>query len=331
MTIAAGIRPTHLAIVGPTASGKSAIAMALAARFGDAEIVSLDSMQVYRGMDVGTAKPSLADRRRVTHHLVDIVDPDESWSVARTQREARAAIIAIEARRHRAIFVGGTGLYADAVIHGFEIPETDDALRARLTLETAGLDGLERAYARLVELDPVAAARIEAGNRRRIVRALEVIELTGRPFSDNVGRRHGPRPDVALAGIWWERQSLARRIETRIEAMFEAGLEPEVEGLMSVALSSTARQAIGYRECFDLAAGRLDRDGAKREIGRRTRAFARRQRMWFRRDSRIGWFGTASGPERLVEAVAAFWRDPCPEPRVVEAGRDVAAERLRIR
>jgi len=189
----------HLALVGPTASGKSALGLAIARAAGDVEIVSLDSMQVYRGLDIGTAKPTPAEREEITHHLVDVADPSEEWSVRRTQVLARAALADIESRGRRALLVGGTGLYVRAVVDDLEIPPTDQAVRDRLDRDVESDDGLARAYGRLTNLDPAAAARMEHGNRRRIVRALEVIELTGRQFSSfGPGIDEYPAPAISV-------------------------------------------------------------------------------------------------------------------------------------
>jgi tRNA dimethylallyltransferase len=305
---------THLALVGPTASGKSALAFALARELGDVEIVSLDSMQVYRGMDIGTAKPTLAERATVVHHLVDVVDPDDDWSVARTQAGAREALEAIEARGRRALFVGGTGLYVRSVVDELRIPGEDLVLRAELQAATQPVEGLRRAYRELEDLDPVAAARIEPLNRRRIVRALEVIRLTGRPFSSfGPGVDHFGPPAVAvrMVGVWLPREVHARRIASRVVAMRDAGLVDEVRALgeQPGGLSRSAVQAIGYREVVQYLRGEVSTlDAATDLIVRRTRAFARRQRMWFRRDPRITWLGTTGDPQRLLGVVDALWR-----------------------
>jgi tRNA dimethylallyltransferase len=300
----------HLAIVGPTASGKSAIAMSIAGARPDVEIVSLDSMQVYRGMDIGTAKPSLAERAAVPHHLVDVVDPSTEWSVRETQLAASAAIAEIEARGRRALVVGGTGLYVRAVVDGLDVPPRDPARRAALEAEVAESSGLAVAYERLRELDPLAAARIDPGNARRVVRALEVIDATGRPFSSfgpGLGDYAPPCLDVAMIGIWLPRAELARRIARRFATMRELGLEAEVRRLAG-ALSRTARQAIGYKEVLAFLHGELPRlDDAFDLAVARTRKFARRQRVWFRRDPRVHWVGTARNPEDLAGVVLALW------------------------
>jgi tRNA dimethylallyltransferase len=305
---------THLALVGPTAAGKSALAFALARELGDVEIISLDSMQVYRGMDIGTAKPTLDEREAVVHHLVDVADPDDDWSVARTQAGARAALRDIEARGRRALLVGGTGLYVRAVVDDLQIPGEDLVHRAELEAATEPVEGLQRAYRELEDLDPAAAARIEPLNRRRIVRALEVIHLTGRPFSSfgpGVDHFGPPVVSVRMIGVWLPRAIHAQRIATRIADMCDAGLLDEVRALAARpgGLSRSAAQAIGYREVLDHLNGEIPTlDAAADLIGQRTRAFARRQRMWFRRDPRVTWLGTTGDTRRLLGIVDALWR-----------------------
>jgi len=285
--------------------------MELARLAGDVELVSLDSMQVYRGLDIGTAKPTHGERAEVVHHLIDVADPSEEWSVQRTQAAARAAIARIEARGKRAVLVGGTGLYVRAVIDDLQIPPTDAAVRRAVDRDAEEAEGLERAYARLVELDPAAAARMEPGNRRRIVRALEVIELTGRPFS-SFGRGFDEYPppaiSVAMIGVAIEPAALAARIADRVGLMQERGLVEEVRGLSSGVLSRTAREAIGYREVFDHLSGEIPllADALDATV-RRTRRFARRQRAWFRRDPRVEWIAD-DHPARLAARVLHGWR-----------------------
>jgi tRNA dimethylallyltransferase len=314
----------HLAIVGPTASGKSTVALAVAGMLDDVEIVSLDSMQVYRGMDIGTAKPSAADRRAVVHHLIDVVDPSEEWSVRETQTAAGAAVADIEARGKRALLVGGTGLYVRAVVDGLTVPPRDLAVRAALERETATPAGLAAAFQRLAVADPLAASRIEPGNERRIVRALEVLETSGRPFSSfgaGLGEYGPPAFDVGLVGVGLPRAELARRISVRFAEMRAAGLEAEVRALAprhgdspedssqrSGGMSRTAAQAIGYKEILGYLNGEIPalEDAFDLAI-RRTRQFARRQRVWFRKDPRIKWIGTPGNPEPLAAVVLALW------------------------
>ncbi|HEX5587413.1 MAG TPA: tRNA (adenosine(37)-N6)-dimethylallyltransferase MiaA [Acidimicrobiia bacterium] len=302
----------HLALVGPTASGKSGLAMSVAHALGDVEIVSIDSMQVYRGLDIGTAKPSTRERAAVPHHLVDVAEPSDEWSVAQFQRAARAAIADIESRGKRALLVGGTGLYVQAVIDPLTFPPRDAAARAALEREVASSGGVERLYAELTQVDPDAAARIEPSNERRIVRALEVFRSTGRRFSSygpGVQTFGTPVVPVHLAGVWLPRALLARRIDERVAAMRDAGLVDEVRELVaSTALSRTARQAIGYQEIIAHLDGETpDLDDALARTADRTRSFARRQRMWFRRDPRITWVATHENPCLVLPALLALW------------------------
>ncbi len=305
----------HVAIVGPTASGKSHLALALARRDPRFEIVSLDSMQVYRGMDIGTAKATAAERSEVCHHLVDVVDAADDWSVARTQAGARAAVADIEARGGRALLVGGTGLYVQAVVDGFDLPGEDLEVRAALEAATSAPGGLLEAWRELQRLDPAAAARIDEHNQRRIVRALEVIRITGRPFSSfgpGVFPRSATAPaaapettsgsdgwnesgdgtavfDVRLLGVWTARGHSVRQITQRVERMRADGLADEVAELLRHPWARAARQAIGYKEIAAALETSSALDDAFALIVRRTRSFARRQRMWFRRDPRIVW------------------------------------------
>jgi tRNA dimethylallyltransferase len=296
----------HLAIVGPTASGKSALALEVARALGDVEIVSIDSMQVYRGLDIGTAKPSRIERAAVRHHLIDVADPDDEWSVAQFQHEARAAVAEIELRGHRALLTGGTGLYLQAVIDPLNFPPEDRAVRDAILART------DDTYAELTRRDPEAAAAIEPGNTRRIARALEVIEVTGRPFSSFGRGLHefgGTVFPVELVGVWLPREVLNARVLQRVHAMREAGLVEEVRVLRTRgALSRTAAQAIGYREVLaHLDGDEPSLDVALDAVVARTRRFARRQRMWFRRDPRIRWFGAAGNPCTVLPALLASW------------------------
>jgi tRNA dimethylallyltransferase len=305
----------HLAVVGPTASGKSALALAAAERLGDVEIVAVDSMQVYRGMNIGTAKPTPAEQAAVAHHLIDLADPGEYFSVARFQAEAAAVIAAIEGRGHRALLVGGTGLYFHSVVDGYALPPGDERLRAELEAEAGEEGGLARLMEELEALDPVAAARILPDNARRIVRALEVIKETGRPFSSfgpGVLRVHGDTLPVRTVGLWIPRPVGARRIDDRIGAMVEAGLVDEVARLAAGpgGLSATAREAIGYKEILAHLDGAWSLAYARRRIADRTRQLARRQRVWFRRDRRITWIGCDGNSLATLPAVLATWNRP---------------------
>ena len=297
----------RVAIVGSTASGKSGVAMAVAEQLGDVELVSIDSMQVYRGMDIGTAKPTTDEQRRVRHHLVDVVDATEVWTVADFQDRFRAATADIERRGRRALLVGGTGLYHRAAIDDLDIPGEWPDIRGRLEREVAA-HGPEAAHARLASLDPAAAERMEPTNARRIVRALEVTEGSGRPFSSfGPGLDTYPEIDVVQIGLRWDRGALAERIGRRVHLMIEAGLVEEVRDLAATGLSRTAAQALGYKELLDHLTGEISLADAVEQIIVRTRQFAVRQERWFRRDPRVAWVDVESDP--VEEAV----------PRVIEA------------
>jgi tRNA dimethylallyltransferase len=310
----------HLALIGTTATGKSACALELARMLGDVEIVSLDSMQVYREMDIGTAKPTSAERAEVTHHLIDVADPGDEWSVRETQHAARTALDAIEARGKRAVLVGGTGLYVRAVVDALDVPPNDMTRRAALEARVTDDAGLASAYAELQRLDPLAASRIEPDNRRRIVRALEVWEVTGRPFSSygpGLTTYGPPSIDVALIGLELQSGALSERIATRFAAMRAAGLVDEVRALSTRArgLSRTARQAIGYKEILAFLDGESESLAAALELAElRTRQLARRQRVWFHRDPRIQWIDAEPKFESVAAEVMARWSAPAPTP-----------------
>jgi tRNA dimethylallyltransferase len=285
-----GAQP-FLALVGPTASGKSEAAVALTQRLG-AEIVSVDSMLVYRGMDVGTAKPTSAERTRIPHHLVDVAEPEEPFSVARYQELARAVVEDVDGRGHRVLLVGGSGLYFRAIVDELEFPATDPDAREELRAEAEVL-GPDRLHRRLAEFDPAAAARIEPTNVRKTVRALEVVAVTGRPFSSYAARwERYPDEHVRAAGIDLPRDVLARRIEARVRRMVDTGLLDEVRALLDRGLFGwlTASRAIGYAEFAGHLRGEITLAEATAETVRRTRELARRQMVWFRRDPRIRWF-----------------------------------------
>ncbi|MFM8999717.1 MAG: tRNA (adenosine(37)-N6)-dimethylallyltransferase MiaA [Actinomycetota bacterium] len=290
-----------LALVGPTASGKTAVALAIAEAL-DAEIVSVDSMLLYRGLDIGTAKPTPAERARVPHHLVDIADPGEAFSVQRYQELARVALAGIAARGRRALLVGGSGLYFRAVVDDLEFPATDPDLRAALEAE-AEREGQPALYARLAATDPIAASRIEPGNVRRTVRALEVAAVTGRPFS-SFGSDWGAYPSerVRAVGVLPDRAAIDRRIEARVRSMVDAGFVDEVRGLLARGGIGriTAGQAIGYADVARHLAGETTIEDAIEATVRRTRALARRQIAWFRRDPRVEWIATPDGAEAVA-------------------------------
>ena len=275
--------------MGTTASGKSALALAVARAHRDVELVSVDSMQVYRGMDIGTAKPSSAEQAEARHHLIDVADPDEEYTVARFADDVAEARAAIARRGHRALFVGGTGLYLRAVVDRLEVPGRFPEVRERLDADpdTAAL------HRRLAELDPAAAARMEPTNRRRVVRALEVTEGSGRPFSSfGPGLTAYPPSRVRLVGIRLPRPVVDARIAARYRAQLDAGFLDEIGRLAARpgGLSRTAAQALGYKELLDHVTGAVSLDDALEAAIVRTRRFARRQDRWFRRDPRITWF-----------------------------------------
>jgi tRNA dimethylallyltransferase len=280
-----------LAIVGPTASGKTELALTVAPRLG-AEIVSVDSMLVYRGMDVGTAKPSIAERERVPHHLIDVVEPSEPFSVATYQRLACEAVSDVRARGRRPLLVGGTALYLRAVADDLAFPGTDASVRSALQDEASRV-GAGAMHERLAATDPVAASKIDPRNVRRVVRAVEVTEITGRPFSSFASAWERYEPDrLRAAGLDVPREVLARRIEARVGAMLEAGFVDEVRGLVSRGFGAflTASQAIGYAELARHLAGELTLEEAVAGTVKRTKALARRQVAFLRRDPRIRWF-----------------------------------------
>ncbi|MEV1287004.1 tRNA (adenosine(37)-N6)-dimethylallyltransferase MiaA [Micromonospora sp. NPDC049679] len=284
---------TVIAVVGPTAAGKSALSIALAHAL-DGEVVNADSMQLYQGMDIGTAKLTPDEREGVPHHLLDIWPVTEPASVAEYQRLARAAIDGIRARGRVPLLVGGSGLYVRAVLEEFEFPGTDPVLRARLEAELAAV-GPAPLHARLREADPAAAASILPGNGRRIVRALEVIELTGAPFAASLP---APRPyyDAVQIGVDLATDLLDERIATRVDRMWAAGLVAEVRELTGAGLREgrTASRALGYQQVLRCLDGSWSEEEARAETVRATRRFVRRQRSWFRRDPRIVWLDSAA-------------------------------------
>ena len=275
-----------------TASGKTRIAAALAAARPEAELVSVDSMAVYEGMDIGTTKPTVEERRRLRYHLVDLVDPAEEFTVSQFQAAARAAIAGIEGRGHRALLVGGTGLYLRAVVDQLELPGRWPELSAELEREADGPGGVQSLHGKLAALDPVGASRMTDNNRRRVVRALEVTIGSGRPFS-SFGRgldRYPPSP-LRIVGIPFDPAAVDGAIERRFDALMEAGLLDEVRRLAQRpgGMSRTARQALGYRELLAHLEDGVPLDRSVAEAVRRTKLFARRQWAWFRRDPRVRW------------------------------------------
>ncbi len=292
-----------LALVGPTAAGKSELALALARAVGSLEIVSVDSMQVYRGMDLGTAKPTAAEQAEVPHHLVDLMDPGEEMTVAHFQEEYRRVITDLVAGGRKALLVGGTGLYFQACVDDLEIPRRYPAVRAELEVET----DTEVLHRRLAELDPVAASRMQPGNRRRVLRALEVTVGSGRRFSSfGPGLDRYPAAAFPIVGLRWPRPVLDDRIAERLAHQLGSGLMEEVRALAARpdGLSRTARQALGYREVLDHLEGRCSLEEALEHAVTRTRRFARRQERWFRRDPRVEWLDVDGDPLSLLPVLA---------------------------
>ena len=290
-------------VLGPTASGKSDVAMAAARAVPGTEIVAVDAMQVYRGMDIGTAKPTAEDRAAVVHHCLDLVEPTSEMSVTEFRESSDAAVAAIDARpRARALLVAGTGLYLTAILDRLELPGTWPDVKADLEADP----DTAAHYDRLRDLDPDAAAKIEPNNRRRILRALEVTIGSGQPFSSfGPGVGAFPPTDAAQIGIRWSRAALAERIQRRVQAMMDAGLLDEVARLATSGLSSTARQALGYKELIDHLEGQVTLDEAVETIVVRTRQFAARQERWFRRDPRVRWTDIDPGAADPLEPVRA--------------------------
>lgn len=295
-----------LVIVGPTASGKTALALALAERLrGEmgVEVISADSRQIYRYMNIATAKPTPDERARVPHHLLDIVDPDESYSLAQYQADAVAAIASIWARGQLPLLVGGTGLYVRAVVDGLAIPQVapDPALRAELEAGAAA-HGSNALHTRLAALDPVAAAHIDPANTRRLVRALEVCIVSGRPFSEQQGARPTPyRP--LLLGLNMERPALYARADARVDAMLAAGLVDETRQLVERGYSwrLPSMSSLGYREIGAYLRGESSLAEAVERFKLATHAYIRRQLTWFRPDKRITWLDTSLPTGELAE------------------------------
>ena len=297
--------PLVLALVGATAVGKSAVAMEVAADL-DTEIVAVDAFTVYRGMDIGTAKPSPEDRQRVPHHLIDVLDPAQPCSVEWFQGAAREAIDGVLRRGRTPLLVGGSGLYFRAVVDPLEFPPTDAAVRSAIAERYR--DAPAQAHRDLAAIDPPAAARMDPGNVRRAVRALEVYELTGRAFSD--WRRTWDSwtsvyPGLQVVGLGVDRPQLTARLDARVDAMLQAGWVEECRRLAARELSATARQAIGYAELLDHLAGEVDLDEAVERIKVRTRRYAARQDRWFRTDPRVQWVSADQAPD-LVRSLCTF-------------------------
>jgi len=300
--------PKHslIILIGPTAVGKTELSLQLAERL-NGEIISADSRLFYRGMDIGTAKPTSDERARVPHHLIDVADPDEIWSLAVFQQRATEIIADIHARGMLPLLVGGTGQYIRAVTEGWKPPEVEPDPRLRRVLEELGEDrGVYWLHAKLQKIDPLAAGKIDPRNVRRTIRALEVIMTTGKMFSQQRGQSDSPYHLLAI-GLKRPREELYRRVDERIEAMFAAGFLEEVKGLLEVGYSPDlpTMSAIGYRECIRVVQGQLSLEQAKVEIRRATRVFVRRQANWFKDDDPdIRWFD--AGQENLATLVEEY-------------------------
>lgn len=292
-----------VAVVGPTAAGKSELAVALGAACAG-EVVNADAMALYRGMDIGTAKVPLAQRRGVPHHLIDVLDVVEPVAVAQFQGWARAAVADVWSRGHLPVLAGGSGLYVQAVVDVLDFPGTDPQVRARLEADLAAL-GAPALHARLAGLDPQAAAAILATNGRRIVRALEVVELTGRPFAARLPEPRLWTPATLLLGLEVDRDVLDERIAARVDAMWAAGFVEEVRRLDALGLrrGRTASRALGYQQVLSFLAGECSEQAAKEATVAATRRFARRQQAWFGRDRRVRWL-RHDDPHLLDDALA---------------------------
>lgn len=277
-------------ICGATATGKSDLAVDLAKEIG-AEIINADSMQIYRGMDIGTAKLSVEERQGIPHHLLDVLDVNQDATVAWYQELARKAVTEIHGAGKHAIIVGGTGLYIKSILDDLNFPDTDAQVRQRLT-EEAKLFGIVNLFERLAQLDPAAAAAIDIKNERRVIRALEVIEITGKPFTANLPREDSSRyPDAMQFGLVMDRAELGARVEARIDRMWERGFVSEVDSLISLGINqaTTARRALGYAQIIAMRAGEISEPVAIEDTKRATRQYVRRQETWFSRDARIQW------------------------------------------
>ena len=279
-----------IVICGATATGKSDIAIEIAQEIG-AEIINADSMQLYRGMDIGTAKLTVEERKGIPHHLLDVLDVSEDSTVAWYQEQARAAITEIHSRGKDAVIVGGTGLYIKAILDDLNFPDTDPEVRAKLEAELAEF-GAAALFTRLEELDPAAALAIDRANTRRVIRALEVIEITGMPFTANLPREDSSRyPDALQFGLVMDREHLRERIDQRVDRMWDAGFVDEVDRLITQGIGngSTAQRALGYAQIIAMRSGTMTEEEAKEDTKRASRQYARRQETWFSRDARIQW------------------------------------------
>ena len=294
-----------IVICGATATGKSNLAVSLAQEI-NAEIVNADSMQLYKGMNIGTAKMTLAERKGIAHHLVDLLEVSADANVAWYQTKARGAISEIHSRSKNVIIVGGTGLYIKAILDDLNFPDTDPVVRAELELEYA-TKGIAPLFQRLEGLDPAAALAIDRANSRRVIRALEVIKITGKPFTANLPRAESSRyPNAQQFGLVINRETLGEAIGERVDRMWEQGLVAEVEQLLDAGITkgTTAQRALGYAQIIAFKAGKISEAEAKEESKRATRQYARRQETWFSRDERINWISpTQNRMERVLNSL----------------------------
>lgn len=294
-------------ICGATATGKSDLAVALAQQI-KAEIINADSMQLYKGMDIGTAKLSLVERSGVAHHLIDVLDIKEEANVSWYQSIAREKIDELIGAGKKVVVVGGTGLYIKSILDDLNFPDTDPVIRQQITDEAEKV-GNEVMHQKLAKLDPAAALAIPKENIRRIIRALEVIELTGKPFTANLPRQESSKyPSAKQFGLVLDRENLDEKIDKRVEQMWAKGFAREVLQLMNqgLAQATTAKMALGYSQIMSYLNGECDEEFAKAETKRVTRAYARRQETWFSRDERINWLAPATKQVQLEKVLASI-------------------------
>ena len=294
-----------IVICGATATGKSDLSVSLAQKI-DAEIINADSMQLYKGMDIGTAKISTEEQQGIPHHMLDLLEVHQDANVAWYQEKARSVISDIHARGKDAIIVGGTGLYIKAILDELNFPDTDPVVRAELELELA-TKGITPLFERLEKLDPAAALAIDKANSRRVIRALEVIKITGKPFTANLPREESSRyPYAKQFGLVMDRDTLSERISLRVDRMWEKGFVQEVEKLLTSGImqGTTAQRALGYAQVIAQIEGKVTQEEAQEETKRATRQYARRQETWFSRDERITWISPVQNSlERILESI----------------------------
>jgi len=294
-----------IVICGATATGKSDLAVSLAQSL-DAEVINADSMQLYKGMDIGTAKITTDERKGIPHHLLDLLDVNQDANVAWYQERARAVVSEIHGRNKDAIIVGGTGLYIKAILDELNFPDTDPVVRAELELEFA-TKGIGPLFERLEKLDPAAALAIDKANSRRVIRALEVIKITGKPFTANLPREESSRyPFAKQFGLVMDRDTLSERISNRVDRMWEQGLVEEAQALLQAGImqGTTAQRAWGYAQVIAQIEGKVTQEEAQEETKRATRQYARRQETWFSRDDRITWISPVQNAlERILESI----------------------------